>query len=226
MTDRDEAAPKRAESDAASLLADLARAPQAVDGVAETAGHMAAAAAVGPHRPAASRAAVVDERAVVVNITQPLPHVTRAPNDADTIEDLPRPLQYSTVPSLRAQSKRRWYVGCAIVAAVALGVGGGASLFAPRRAVSDFAPTGTVSAPAAPKASEAPPAVSVVSVGNIEEPPSAPSSRPRPLDTGRPSPLRSASPATAAKAATSSEAPPRPSPPPPQTSAGDFPWRQ
>jgi hypothetical protein len=106
---------------AASLLADLAKAPLPTEGVRETEGHSAAAVAIGAHRPPRPTDDGTIEPAVLLNTTEPLPVpivIVAGPGAAQGPGGRRSVQQYSTVPSARTHRRQTVAVGIVIAIAV------------------------------------------------------------------------------------------------------------
>jgi len=228
-----------------SLLADLARAPLPVEGVSETSGQMAAAVAIGPHRPprATEGTDLARDPAVVLNTTEPLAAAVPAlppPQTNDTTRDIepPRPYRaaavHTTTPSKRVRSTRMVYL--AFAAAAALGLGTGVAVLLQRPASPSIGgtaprdPAQTASATANANANANATTSTVPAVGPIvaSTEPAASMTKAAPDGVQAPhgfvrAPLASAStPSPATPPPSMSSDPVIPSPP----SSGAFPWRQ
>ncbi len=187
---------------AASLLADLAKAPLPTEGVRETEGHTAAAIALPAHRPPRAMKNGGVEPAVLVNVTEPLPR------SGPMRVDVPVPpsvwpetkglagrrsaVQHSTVPSARVH--RRQTAAIVIVIAVAALAAAALAALVPR----EPSPTPSGGGPAVQATSAAPP--------------SAPSAPPATAPATAPAPAPPPATATATVAAAPPAQPSAPSP--------------
>lgn len=129
---------------AESLLADLAKAPLPAQDVRETEGHAAAAYAVPPHRPPRANEKTIENAAVVVNTTQPLP-------DAEpTVRG--GALLVSTTPSARAQQQQRRVLYASLGGAVAAAMIALVAVLLVRPRAEAAAPATASAAPSTPSA--------------------------------------------------------------------------
>ena len=169
---------------AASLLADLARAPLPAPQVSETSGHAAASYAAPAHKPPRAIDTTLEDPAVIVNATAPLP-VPRGPSlplrgDALAV----------TVASTRVQRRRRVLLASVIATSAALA----AALvvgFGPR--ASDTSGASRLPGPAAsPAAAQPATASSTVAPAEPGEPRIAPAASDiEPIRVGAQAPPRS-----------------------------------
>lgn len=191
---------------AASLLADLAKAPLPAADVRETEGHAAAAYAVAPHRPPRAHDKTIENAAVVVaTTTDPIPAPALG-RDEPTVS---ASRGFTTVPSARSRSKRRVVVasvaGAIAAGALALAVVGLAKPDAPDATTPPPPPSASPSltaSPPPPPSSFPPPASAPVPATS----PSAPA-----IVTAAPAARPAAKPPTTSRPAATTSPRPRPS---------------